>query len=257
MKLFAIAWNTFRETIRDKIMIGVLLFATLIIVSSIATVQFTVGQWMRLTTDVGLGAIAVIGIAISIFLGISLVSKEIERKTVYTIVSKPVRRSQFVLGKYLGLLLTLFVNTVLMLAVLLATLAFVSRNEANPYLGIVQAWIMMMFEFALVTAIAVFFSTFSTPTLSAMFTAALWIIGHLVSDMRYWALKSQDELTRTLVDVVYYILPNLEILNVRNRVTYFIEIRWSEVLWTASYAAMYTAFILAAAVIVFSKRDFK
>ena len=257
MKVLAIAWNTFRETIRDKIMIGVLLFATLIIISSIATVQFTVGQWMRLTTDVGLGAIAVIGIGISIFLGISLVSKEIERKTVYTIVSKPVRRSQFVLGKYLGLLLTLLVNTVLMLAVLLITLAFVSRNEPNPYLGIVQAWILMMCEFALITAVAVFFSTFSTPTLSAMFTAAIWIIGHLVSDMRYWAMKAHDEVVRTLVDAVYYLLPNLELLNVRNKVTYFIEIPWGDILWTASYAAMYTAFILTVAVIVFSKRDFK
>ncbi|MBI5528148.1 MAG: ABC transporter permease subunit [Deltaproteobacteria bacterium] len=256
-KIVAIAYNTFRESIRDKILTGVLLFVALIIISSVATVQLTVGQWMRLTTDVGLGSISLFGVLLAVFLGISLVFKEIDRKTVYTIVSKPVRRSQFLAGKYIGLLLTIVVNAALMLLVLLATLAYVSRQEQNPYLGIFQAWLLMLSEFMLVTAVAVFFSTFSSPVLSAMFSIGIWIIGHLLSDIRFWGEKSMSEAVRIATDVIYYVMPNLELLNVRSRVTYHIPIGWDYVGWTSAYAMAYTLMILVAAAFIFSRRDFK
>jgi ABC-type transport system involved in multi-copper enzyme maturation permease subunit len=257
MKILAIAFNTFRESVRDKILIGVLSFATLFIVSSIATVNLTIGQFMRLTTDVGLSSIDFFGIILSIFLGISLVYKEIERKTVYTIVSKPIRRSSFLLGKYLGLIITVFVNTAIMLAVLYGVLVYISRQESNPYLGIFQAWMLMMMEFMVITAVAVLFSTFSTPTLSAMFTLAVWMIGHLLSELRYWGLKSDNPAILLFVKIINFFMPQLELLNMRNRVTYHIAIGWDYVGWASAYAAMYTILVLLIASIIFSRRDFK
>jgi ABC-type transport system involved in multi-copper enzyme maturation permease subunit len=257
MKITAIAYNTFRESVRDKILIGVLLFSTLFIISSIATVNLTIGQWMRLTTDVGLSSIALFGTVLSVFLGISLVSKEIERKTVYTIVSKPVRRHEFLLGKYLGCVLTIFVNTVIMLAVLYAVLAYLSRYENNPYMGIFQAWLLMMVEFMLITAVAVFFSTFSTPSLSAMFTIGIWIIGHLLADLRYWGSRSESWIVALLVKAAYFFIPQLDLLNMRSRVTYHIPIGWDYMGWVTAYAGMYIALILVVSSAAFSRRDFK
>ena len=257
MKIPSIALNTFRENLRDKIMIGVLIFTFLIILSNIVTVSLTTGQWTRLTTDVGLGAIAVFGILLSIFLGITLINKEVEKKTIYTIISKPIRRHHFLIGKYLGLVLTIFVNTTLMLLVLYCVLMYLSPAEGAPYLGIFKAWLLMLMEFMVIAAIGAFFSSFTSPVLAAMFTIGFWAIGHMITDVGYWGLKSGDETVRTMAKTLFYAMPNLELFNVRNRVTYNIKIEWSYIGWVVSYALLYVTFILGSASVIFSKRDFK
>jgi ABC-type transport system involved in multi-copper enzyme maturation permease subunit len=257
MKTASIAFNTFRESLRDKIMIGVLVFTFVIILSNIVTVQLTVGQWMRLTVDVGLGAITVFGILLAIFLGITLISREIERKTIYTVVSKPIHRHQFLLGKYLGLISTIFANAGLMLLVLYGVLLYLNPQEGVPYLGIFMAWLLMLLEFMVVAAIATFFSTFSPAVLAAMFTIGFWVIGHLISDIGYWGLKSGDESVVAMAKTLYYAMPNLELFNVRNKVTYRIAVEWRYVGWVTTYALLYIVFILGSATVIFSRRDFK
>ncbi len=256
MRFISIALNTFKESIRNKILIGVLLFSVLIIISTMILVQLTIGQWMKITVDIGMGAISLFGNLMAVFLGINLVAKEIDRKTVYTIVSKPIKRYEFIISKYLGLILTIFINVVLMLIILLVILKFYVRYEI-PYLGTIQAFYLLILEFMIVSAIAIFFSTFSTPIMSAAFALTLWFIGHLLSDLKFWSEKSESEAFRMLINTAYYLLPDLELLNLKSNIVYQITADLNYIIWVSAYALVYSIAILTASILIFEKRDFK
>ncbi len=256
MRLFTIALNTFKESIRNKILIGVLLFSVLIIISTMVLVQLTIGQWMKITVDIGMGAISLFGNLMAIFLGINLVAREIDRKTVYTIVSKPIKRYEFIISKYLGLIITIFVNVVLMLIILLLILKFYVRYDI-PYLGTIQAFYFLILEFMIISAIAIFFSTFSTPIMSATFALTLWFIGHLLSDLKFWSMKSENEAFKFLINVIYYILPDLELLNLKSNIVYQITADTGYIVWVTAYSILYAIIMLIASILIFEKRDFK
>jgi len=256
MRFITIALNTFKESIRNKILIGVLLFSVLIIISTMALVQLTIGQWAKITVDIGMGAISLFGNMMAIFLGINLVAREIDRKTVYTIVSKPIKRYEFILSKYLGLLLTIVVNVVLMLIILLIILKFYVVYDV-PFKGIFQAFYMLILEFMIISAIAIFFSTFSTPIMSAAFSITLWFIGHLLSDLKFWSEKSESELFKSLIQFFYYILPDLELLNLKSNIVYQITADLNYIVWVTAYALFYSGMILIFSILIFDKRDFK
>ena len=169
MKSLAIALNTFREAVRDRVLYLILAFAVVMILASVLLSLITVGSEQKIIEDFGLAMNALFGTATSLLLGLGLVYKEIERKTIYTLLSKPIRRSEFLLGKYLGLCLTLAVNMIIMSAAFFGLL--VLRGTAIGDLWI--AVVLTFFELLLVTAIAVFFSSFSTPILSALFKMAM------------------------------------------------------------------------------------
>lgn len=170
MKVLSIAFNTFRENLRDKLLYNLLIFALLMIGSSLILMRLTLGEFHRLILDIGLGSINFFGVLIAIFVGIGLVSKEIEKKTIYTIISKPVARFQFLLGKYVGLSLTLLINTAIMACGLLAVLYV---QDVPIHAVLFKALIMIVVEFMVITAVALLFSTFSSATFSAIFTLAL------------------------------------------------------------------------------------
>ena len=204
MKVLSIALNTFRENLRDKLLYNLLVFALLMIGSSLLLMRLTLGEFHRLLLNVGLGSINIFGVLIAIFVGIGLVNKEIEKKTIYTIVSKPVARYQFLIGKYLGLTLTLFVNTLIMAAGLL--LVLVAQNVPIESM-LFKALGLIFMEFMVITAVALLCSTFTSATLSAIFTLATYVIGHLTPDLKTFGEKL-DEGMRALVTGLYYILPN-------------------------------------------------
>ena len=189
MKVLSIALNTFRENLRDKLLYNLLVFALLMIGSSVLLMRLTLGEFHRLFLNVGLGSINFFGVLIAIFVGIGLVSKEIEKKTIYTIVSKPVARYQFLLGKYLGLTLTLFVNTVIMAGGLLVVLY---AQEVPIERMLFKALGLIFVEFMVITAVALLFSTFTSATLSAIFTLAIYVIGHLTADLKTFGAKMDD-----------------------------------------------------------------
>ncbi|MCX7959027.1 MAG: ABC transporter permease [Deltaproteobacteria bacterium] len=256
MRLLSIALNTFKESIRNKILIGVLLFSVLIIISTMVLVQLTIGQWMKITVDIGLGAISLFGNLMAVFLGINLVAKEIDRKTVYTIVSKPIKRYEFILSKYIGLILTIFINVVLMLIILLIILKFYVRYEI-PYLGTIQAFYLLILEFMIISSVAIFFSTFSTPIMSAAFSLTIWLIGHLLSDLKFWSMKSENEGFRILINTAYYLLPDLELLNLKSNIVYQITADANYIFWVSAYSLMYSIVMLTVSILIFEKRDFK
>jgi ABC-type transport system involved in multi-copper enzyme maturation permease subunit len=203
-----------------------------------------------------MGAISLFGNMMAIFLGINLVAREIDRKTVYTIVSKPVKRYEFILSKYLGLLFTIFINVILMLIILLLILRFYVRYDI-PYQGILQAFYLLILEFMIVSSIAIFFSTFSTPIMSAAFSVTIWFIGHLLSDLKFWSMKSESEAFKFLVNAIYYILPDLELLNLKSNIVYQITADAKYIVWVSAYSLMYSIFMLLISILIFEKRDFK
>ena len=253
MKVLSIALNTFRENLRDKLLYNLLIFALLMIGSSLLLMRLTLGEFHRLILDIGLGSINFFGVLIAIFVGIGLVSKEIEKKTIYTIVSKPVARYQFLLGKYLGLCLTLLVNTAIMALGLLAVLAM----QGVPIHAVLfKALGMIVLEFMVVTAVALLFSTFSSATLSAIFTLAIFVIGHLTADLKVFSQKLEG-LGQSILEGMYYLLPNLERFNLKGHVTHQLDVPAGDLLLIAAYGLAYTTFLLMLASVIFQRRDFR
>lgn len=251
--IIVIALNTFRENLRDKILYSLLIFAALLMGASILLGALTIAEQEKIIADMGLASINVIGVIIAIFVGIGLVSKEIERRTIYTILAKPISRSQFILGKYLGLVITLGVNLVIMFDVFLLTLWM---TQVPITMVLVQAVALMMVEFLVVTATALFFSTFSTPTLSAALTLGLYFIGHLTSDLKALAEKSSSEVTKAVMTTLYYLCPNLEVLNIKGQAVSGVSLAWSYQVSATLYGLLYASLLLAGAAAIFQKRDF-
>ena len=254
MKILAIALNTFKECIRDKILYNLLIFAMLMIGLSAFLSKLTIGVQIRIVKDIGLGSISIFGVLIAIFLGIGLVSKEIDRRTIYTILSKPVQRYSFLLGKFAGLLLTLFINIAIM-TVALVILIYSMNGDVN--LLLFEAIFLIFIELIVVTSIALFFSTFTTPTLSAIFTLSFFVIGHLTGYIRLFGSQSDLQFVKKLSDILYYVLPNLESFNVKSMVMYADSLEWNFFFLSTMYGLVYASLVLVLSVIIFQRRDFK
>jgi ABC-type transport system involved in multi-copper enzyme maturation permease subunit len=201
----------------------------------------------------GLAAINLTGVIIALFVGISLVNKEIDRRTVYTIMARPISRASFILGKYAGLALTLFVNVAIMLAVFLMTLWF---YQVPVGLAIFQAVMLIFVELLVVTAIALFFSTFSSSTLSAILTLGIYVIGHLTVDLKSLAGKSESEAAKAIMTGLYYLCPNLEALNIKGQAAVGIPVGFDYLVLASLYGFAYAAVLVAGACLVFQRRDF-
>jgi ABC-type transport system involved in multi-copper enzyme maturation permease subunit len=253
MKVLSIALNTFRENLRDKLLYNLLVFALLMIGSSLLLMRLTLGEFHRLLLDVGLGSVNIFSVLIAIFVGIGLVNKEIEKKTIYTIVSKPVARFEFLLGKYVGLTITLLVNLVIMTAGLLAVLI---AQDVPIEAVLFKAVGLILLECMVITAVALLCSTFTSATLSAIFTLATYVIGHLTADLKTFGAK-MDEGAKVFLNGLYYVLPNLERFNLKGHVVHHLDIPASDVLLIVAYGLTYVAFLLMSASLIFQRRDFR
>ena len=248
-----IALNAFRESLRDKILYNLVLFAGLLIGLSVLLADLSITEHHKVIADMGLAAINLIGVIIAIFVGISLVNKEIERRTIYTIMARPISRTFFILGKYLGLALTLFVNMTIRMAVFLATLWLYHVPIEQ---SLFQAVELIFVEILVVTAIALFFSTFTSTTLSAIFTLGLYVIGHLTADLRSVVANGESGGVKAVVDLLYYLCPNLEMLNIKGQAAVGILVAPEYLVLASMYGVMYAGVLLTSACLVFQKRDF-
>jgi ABC-type transport system involved in multi-copper enzyme maturation permease subunit len=267
MILAAIASSVFRESIRDKVFYNLLLFAVLLVGASFLIGQLTAGQDLKIIKDLGLAATSLFGLFIAVFVGIGLVWKEVERRSVYNLLSKPVRRHQLVLGKYLGLLLTLFVNVAVMAAVIYALLAAMSAslpeavNQAaeapatDPRL--LLALLLIFAQLALVTAVALFFSTFASPMVSAALTFGLYVVGHFNTDLKDFEAIVPSKAVGWVARALYYLLPNLAPFDVKAQVVHGQAVAGGYVALTLLYAVLYVAVLLVAACAIFSRKDLK
>ncbi len=253
IRVTVIAENTFREAVRDKLLYNLLLFAALMIASSIVLAKLHIGQDERIYRDVGLSAIAFFGALIAIFVGVNLVYREISMKTVYSMLAKPVRRWEFLCGKYVGLVGLLALEIALMSALFLGVLWFKGSEVTGSIFAAIG---LIVLELTLVTAIAIFFSSFTTPYLAGMFTLALWIIGHLLGDVRAFGLQQGSESIRPITEALYWSLPNLDRLDIKGDAAAGSPIAASRIAFSALYAVLYSGALLSGAVLLFRRRDF-
>ncbi len=253
MKIRAIAANTFREAIRDRILYLLLFFAAASIIFSRILALLTVGDRVKIIKDVGLASLSLFGALMAILMGTGLVYKEIEKKTIYSILSKPIHRYQFLLGKYFGLVLTLFVMLALMSVIFLALVFFHTFSVEWPLL---IAIFYIFVEVCLITAVAILFSCFSTPILSSIFSLSFYLIGHLSWGLEKTIQKIQPGLGKVLAQVLYTFLPDLENFNLKTEVVHSLSIPTSIHLYSILYGFFYSAFLLGLAIWIFRKRDF-
>jgi len=262
-----VAVNVFKESVRDKILYNLVVFAVLLISVSYLIGELTAGQDVKIIKDLGLASISIFGLLIAIFIGIGLVWKEVEKRSIYALLPKPMRRQEFLLGKYFGLALTLVINIAVMTAAFYAMLAYlqaetpenVRASWASPATdpAMLKAIALIMIELLLVTAIALFFSTFSSPFLSAMLTLAVWVIGHFNQDLRDFGATISSPVAASLARGLYYVVPNFAAFDVKLQAVHAQPIPFSYLALTSLYGITYVAFVLVGGLIIFSKRDFK
>lgn len=256
-KILAIALNTFRESARDRVLYNLVLFVLLLIIASIALGRIAVEQETKIIIDVGLSAMTGFGTLISIFLGVGLVSKEIEKRTLANILSKPVRRSTFLLGKYFGLALTLLLNAVVMTVAITLALIIATGGISGSLLGFWPAAYLVFLELAVITAVAMLFSCFSSPALSALFTLLIFLIGRWAPDLKLIAETSDSFFARTLCRVLYYLTPNLANFNFINAAAHGDTISAAVIGGTTMYAVGYIAALAALSALIFERRNFE
>ena len=262
-----IALQVFRESVRDRVLYNLVLFAVLLIAASYLIGQLTAGQDVKIIKDLGLGATQVFGLFIAVFIGIGLVSKEVERRSIYSLLAKPVRRHELILGKYAGLVLTLAVNIAVMAVALYAVLGYMAWVETEE---VRQSWeapatdpamllalFLVFADLMLVTAVALFFSTFSSPILSAVLTFGLFVVGHFNADLRNFENVVDSRAAAYLARALYYLLPNFAPFDVRAEVVHAQPVSLGYVALTTGYAVAYIGALLLAAMFIFSRRNIK
>ena len=263
----AIAVSVFRESVRDKVLYNLVLFAVLLIAASYLLSQLTAGQDIKVMKDLGLAAMSIFGLFIAIFIGIGLVSKEVEKRSIYSLLAKPIRRQEFVVGKYLGLVLTLFVNLAIMAVAYYAVLgavawidgAWLRPHWAAPAVdpALLKAVAMIFLQLTIVVAIALFFSTFSSPMLAAALTFGLYVVGHFNADLKNFEAVIDSRAAAYVARALYYVLPNLAPLDIKGDVVHAVHVPAAYLLLNAAYCVVYVSFLVLAATFIFSRRDFK
>jgi ABC-type transport system involved in multi-copper enzyme maturation permease subunit len=256
-RVSAIARNAFREAVRDRVLYNLVLFVLLLTGAAIFIGELSGGQERKIIVDLGLSAILLFGVFIAIFVGVGLVYKEIERRTVYAIFAKPIGRGEFLVGKYLGLCLTLLINVIVMGAGVSLALLYVSRGWDPLVLKIWPAVLLVYVELMVITGVALLFSSFSSPALSALLTFLVFIIGHFSADLKSLSQTMPGALARWLFSVLYYLLPNLANLSFITPVAHGHVPQPVQLLVTVIYSLVYVVVILTAATFIFSRRNFK
>lgn len=256
-RIRSIALHTFKESVRERVLYNLVVFALLLIGAAILFAKISVSIEQIIVVNLGLTSISAFGLLMAIFIGIGLVYKEIERKTIYSILSKPVTRAEFIIGKYLGLILTLGINTAVMTVGFYIALLYQKRTLGLGDLVALQAVYFILLQLVLVVGIALVFSCVSTPILSAVFTFCLYVIGNLLSDIRWFGQETGSSIVEKLTSVLYYMLPNFSDFNVITRASHGQAVAGSIVLSNSLYALLYSAILVSAAILIFEEREFR
>ena len=257
-RILHIATNIFREAVRDRVLYNLIAFALLLTGAAVLVGQISIDIEKLVVINLGLTAVSLFGIVIAIFIGIGLVSKEIDKRTLYTVLSRPVQRWEFVVGKFFGLVGTLVVNTFFMAIGVFAAISFVSWHHA---LIASDGWVLLalyfiVLEFVIITALALFFSSFSSPLLSAVFTFSLFVIGTFSEDLRGFA-KMAHGIAGLLATGISYIVPNFSALNIIDQVAHGHGVAAELIAYNTAYALIYTLAVLAGAILIFERRSLK
>ncbi len=256
-RITTIALGAFKESVRERVLYNLIVFAFLMIAAAILMGNISVGVERIILVNLGLSAISIFGLLISIFIGIGLVSKEIQRRTLYNILSKPVTRAEFILGKYVGLLLTLIVNTAIMTAGFYLALAIQNGSIETSDFSLLSAVYLILLQLAIVVGVAILFSCISSSILSAVFTFCLFVIGNFTEDIRWFGQGSGSPFVQKATAILYYLLPNFGNFNVIDKVAHGARMPGQFIIANTCYAALYIAILLSASILIFEEREFQ
>ena len=254
MRIWTMALNTFKETIRNRVMVNILLFAIGLILLSLVIGDWSIYQQVKVIKDFGLSAMSIFGLLIAIFIGIRLMIQELEQRTIYVIASKPIHRWEIVVGKYLGLAITLAVNVILMSLALAGTNLII---ESRIDFGLAPAILLIYVEILLIVGFALLFSSLTSPTLSAIFTMVIFVIGHLSGFLRDYVQLYPDRGFHWFLKLIYYITPNLENLNLKMAVVENLDRPPHAVIYGLLYGVGYIIILLLLTTAIFRRKDFK
>jgi Cu-processing system permease protein len=251
---WAIAYNGFREARRNRVTLVLAFFAGLLLLSSSLITDITVATFDRVLIDIGLGGMSLILVLMAIFLSTGLLSREIERRTIFMVVSKPVSRGLFLVARLAGNMLTLTALQLLMGGLLLVEFWVLKTPVTWPT---VLAMGILWFELLVLSALGFLMSSFAGPMTSAFVTVSMFFVGHLSADIYTLARRSKNEALQVLGKALYYVLPNLERLNLRAQASYGVVVPTNVWVISAVYAVGYSAVLIWLAVLLFRRRDFR
>jgi ABC-type transport system involved in multi-copper enzyme maturation permease subunit len=255
--IWVVARNTFREAVRDRVLYNLVFFALLMMGAAILVGQISIGIEQSVIISLGLSAISVIGIFIAVFIGVGLVSKEMDKRTLYALLAKPVQRWQFLLGKYGGLVVTLAVNTAAMAVGLYVALWSVKHALAASDWYVLVAVYLIWLKLALIVALAMLFSCFTTPFLAILFTVGIYIAGLYAEDLRTMQAMNLTATTMKCLRGISYALPNFENFNVMGAVAHSRGVPATLVWQDTAYAVVYAAIVLWGSAMIFARRNLK
>lgn len=251
-RISAVAQTTFRETIRNKVLLHLFGFALAMMLVGWIVSNWSLGEPEKVVADIGLSVSVLVGCAIALFSGIILLWGEVEQQTILPILAKPLTRSEFIIGKFLGFAAAVSAVYFGMNLILLILLALVGAPVTT---GLIAAIYLSLWEVLLVVALALLFSAFSAPTLSALFTVMIFIAGRFSGDIQLFIETYPLSYSRPLLEGVYALIPHLSYFNLRLEAVHKLPIGWEQLVWPSLYGALYCAMLIAIAVLVFRKRD--
>lgn len=263
-RVWALALNTYREAVRQKILYALVLFTVVLILFSLFLGQLTLGADTKIIKDMGLAAIMVLGALMSVFMGVGLVFKEVERRTIYTILSKPVSRAEFILGKFAGLAMTIALEVAAMSALLFVLLSFY-RDPLD--FALLKAVLLIYTELCILIGVALVFSSYSSSFMSILFCLSCLFVGHLTDDLSLFMEPKIAPLVwqgEGVARVVGYVLLgivrlfglfNLDHFAINAKVVHGVPVGWNYLLTSLGYGFCWLALLLSLAVGMFRRKD--
>lgn len=252
MRIWAVAMNTYREAIRDKVLYVLLFFASVIILGSKALGWVSIGQDNKIVMDISLASVSVFGALIAIFVGTNLVYKEIDKRTIYTILCRPMQRYEFVLGKYIGLALLIGVVTMIMATVTAVYLVSLGGGVTATFF---QAVFLIYIKLLIVTALSVLMSTLTSPILGALIVFSCYIFGHATGILVDLPGHFEGSTMASVLQGVYYVVPNLSNFDIGAEAANGVAVAPGYFLWSTIYGLVYTSLLLGIAALAFENKD--
>jgi Cu-processing system permease protein len=253
-RIAGVALNTFRESVRERILAVALLFGVILMGSSVFLSPLAVGAKQKIIMDVGLAAISIMGVLMAVFLGSTLVHKEVDKRAIYLVLTRPISRASFLAGKLAGIVLAIALVFLAMIAVMLGTV-LLGRGIVTP--AVLASVYLSFLETAVVCSVVLLFSTFTTPMLTSFFAICVFAAGSLSGDLKVFASKFGGEGMKLATSAFYYLLPNLKVFNLRHEAVHNLPFRTGDILRATIYAAVYCAVALFFACSIFRRREFK
>lgn len=251
-RILAVAENTFRESIRDKVLYVLLFFAAATILGSKVLGWISIGQDVKIIKDICLAAMSVFGALIAIFVGANLVYKEIDKKTLYTLLAQPMRRYEFMLGKYFGLMAIIGVSLLFMTATSTAYLWLMGGTINAVWF---QAILLILSKLVLVTAFSILLSTLVSPILGAIIVVSFYVAGHATEVLKDLPPQFEGTMSKGILEVFYYVIPNLSTFNLQSEAANNVPVAGVYIGFSLAYGLAWTALMLILACMAFEGRD--